>query len=250
FITDLCSLDARYSWRIPLSNTLRGGALREWNHLINRLEALPPDFIKSGPAALYWPLEKSGIFSVRSMRRRLAEDKVGAATDFPHEVIWESKAPTKIQTFLWMAYHKKLATIDNLQKRGIHLVSRCVLCEVSCESVDHLLWQCSFTKEVWQRVSSLLSIFGPHCRDLDSILTGWKGLNFSPFFPETSSVLLHAFLWFSWLERNDRVFNDKAKSVDQVVARILSNIGRWLAAWNVFSPERLCRWNSFIFDPG
>ncbi|CAN1346171.1 Putative ribonuclease H protein At1g65750 [Linum perenne] len=244
------SVNSRCQWQIPLSTTLRGGALREWNHLLQRLDSLPADFIKEGPAHIYWPLESSGTFSVRSLRTRLAQEAVAEVLLFPHEVIWSKPAPIKVQAFLWMVYHKKLATIDNLQRRGIPLVNRCPLCLTCLESVDHLLWQCSFTVEVWQWISSTLSLYGPFSHDVRGLIAGWKGMNCIPLFSEVTSVLLHAFLWCSWLERNDRVFKDKATTAKQVAIRALFNVGRWLSAWKVFSSDRFRCWNSFIFDPG
>ncbi|CAN1277182.1 Putative ribonuclease H protein At1g65750, partial [Linum perenne] len=159
---------------IPLSTTLRGGTLLEWNLLIDRLDSLPNDLIREGPPSISWPLENSGVFSVRSLRRRLSEDATNDALPFPHDVIWTKTAPTKVQAFPWMVYHKKLATVDNLQRRGIPLVNRCPLCLVWLESVDHLLWQCSFAMEVWQWISSALSVYGPLSFDVRGLIAGWK----------------------------------------------------------------------------
>ncbi|CAN1297919.1 hypothetical protein LINPERPRIM_LOCUS23652 [Linum perenne] len=64
----MCFVDSRRRWLIPLSTTLRGGALEEWNRLMSRLDELPEDLITAGPVIPFWPLEASGSFSVRSLR--------------------------------------------------------------------------------------------------------------------------------------------------------------------------------------
>ncbi|CAN0912432.1 hypothetical protein LINGRAHAP2_LOCUS27364 [Linum grandiflorum] len=98
-VSDVCSFVDRCRWHIPLTTSLRGGALMELNHLLARLDDLPTNFISAGPAYLVWPLEKSAVFSVRSMRRCLMEDKFPGYLDFPFDTIWSSVVPTKVQAF-------------------------------------------------------------------------------------------------------------------------------------------------------
>ncbi|CAN1302573.1 hypothetical protein LINPERPRIM_LOCUS25527 [Linum perenne] len=49
-VADMCFLDSRRRWLIPLSTILRGGTLKEWNQLMSRLDELPEDLITAGPA--------------------------------------------------------------------------------------------------------------------------------------------------------------------------------------------------------
>ncbi|CAN1750240.1 hypothetical protein LINPERHAP1_LOCUS3984 [Linum perenne] len=149
-----------------------------------------------------------------------------------------------------MVWHKKIATSDNLQRRGLCLVNRCVLCERDLETVDHLLIHCDFTSAVWNRVSSVLSMCGPRNGEVRGLIESWKGMNCNSVFAEVARVLIHGVFWFTWLERNDRIFRGSKKNVQQVAVRILFNIGRWLAAKGLFSDEKLVLWHSFIFDPG
>ncbi|CAN1315917.1 hypothetical protein LINPERPRIM_LOCUS29879, partial [Linum perenne] len=92
------------------------GALIEWALFLGRLQSLPSDIITAGPASVIWPLEKSGSFSVRSLRRLLSKERFVGFQDFPREVIWSKAVPTKVQGFCWMVWHEKIASIDNLQK--------------------------------------------------------------------------------------------------------------------------------------
>ncbi|CAN1774498.1 hypothetical protein LINPERHAP1_LOCUS12976, partial [Linum perenne] len=112
---------------------LRGGALLELRRLLDLLESLPEDYISAGPASVVWPLERSGIFSVGSLRRVLTEEMYAPLTDFPIEGIWQKVVPSKIQCFLWMVWHGRIPSIDNLQRRGMVLTNWCVLCERDSE---------------------------------------------------------------------------------------------------------------------
>ncbi|CAN1782833.1 hypothetical protein LINPERHAP1_LOCUS16042 [Linum perenne] len=149
-----------------------------------------------------------------------------------------------------MVWHRKIASLDNLKKRGMVLANRCALCKRDLESVDHLFIHCPFAYAIWDRVSSKLSMFGPRNNSVRDLLEAWKGMNCTPTFAEASKVVIHGVFWYIWLERNARVFNDVRFSVTQVVARILFNIGRWLRATGLFSAADLSNWVLFIFDPG
>jgi hypothetical protein len=51
-----------------------------------------------------------------------------------------------------------ILTWDNLVKRGFVGPDRCVLYGEEAESIDHLMVNCSFTKEVWSFVLQFLHI--------------------------------------------------------------------------------------------
>ncbi|CAN1121444.1 Putative ribonuclease H protein At1g65750, partial [Linum perenne] len=189
-ISDLCSFDSGWIWNIPLTTSLRGGALEEWNQLLEYLARLPPDFVTGGPAWIIWSLEGSGAFSVRSLRLWLSKDRFQGSLECPHHTIWAKGVPPKIQSFCWMVWHKKIASVDNLQRRGMTLVNRCAMCEKNLESVDHLFIHCEFAVAVWNRVSSILSLFGPRNEDVRGLFAAWKGMNCIPIFENVVGVVL------------------------------------------------------------
>lgn len=48
--------------------------------------------------------------------------------------------------------HRQRKGTDNrdLKKRGMHIVNRCVFCQIKEETCDHLLNTCSVTEEMWR----------------------------------------------------------------------------------------------------
>ncbi|CAN0887989.1 hypothetical protein LINGRAHAP2_LOCUS15726 [Linum grandiflorum] len=200
---DVCLLSDRWQWHIPLRFNLRGGALAEWFQLITFLSSLPPTIITAGPAAVCWPLNSSGVFSVCSLRKHLAVQMFPGDSAFPHDSIWFSPVPSKIQCFCWQVFHRKIATIDNLQKRGFQMVNMCVLCRKETESVDHLFIHCEFSYKVWSLVSSTLSIHGPLASNVSCLISAWKGMNCMTSFRKATKAILHSFFWYIWKERND-----------------------------------------------
>ncbi|CAN0914163.1 hypothetical protein LINGRAHAP2_LOCUS28402 [Linum grandiflorum] len=222
----------------------------ELEHLRARLEALPPSLFTEGPASVIWPLESSQVFSVRSLRLKLIEEKFHGIGDFPHDSIWSTSVPSKVQCFCWMVYFKKIATIDNLQRRGMQMVNRCVLCGCDLESVDHLFLHCKFTSAVWAMITSALSIYGPGPLDCTGLLMAWKGMNCLPHFAACMKVILHAFFWEIWRERNNKIFRDEFRSSCQLFYRVMISAGNWLSVAGLFTASQHQDWVSIVFDPG
>ncbi|CAN0846755.1 Putative ribonuclease H protein At1g65750 [Linum grandiflorum] len=215
-----------------------------------RLDNIPADYVTCGPATLVLPLDNTGFFSVHSMRRKMMDDKFPGVADFPADLIWVTIVPTKIQVFCWIAFRKRFATLDNLQRRGFHLANMCVLCGNCMESVKHLLLHCEFSKAVWNMASSVLSLVGPWSSDVKTFITVWKGMNCLPSLSGAKNVMMHTIFWYLWIERNNMIFRDTSHSARQVFYKISYNVGRWLLSAGVFTEEKLLMWNHMYFDPG
>ena len=66
---------------------------------------------------------KDGIFVVKCLYRELEPRR---EADFPSKVVWNA----------WEAVWSKFMTLDNIQKRGWVVVSRCFLCGKEEETID------------------------------------------------------------------------------------------------------------------
>ncbi|CAN1331972.1 hypothetical protein LINPERPRIM_LOCUS35546 [Linum perenne] len=100
----------------------------EWYNLLLHLASLDRNVLTAGPAHIVWPLESKGRFSVASLRQVLMVKRFKGCSHFPWKVIWCSKIPQKVNGFCWRVFHRKIATLDNLQRRGLVLANRCSLC--------------------------------------------------------------------------------------------------------------------------
>jgi hypothetical protein len=69
---------------------------------------------------LIWVYEKSGTYSSHSFYAIISYRGV---TPMYISATWNIKVPPKIQLFLWLLFHGKLATIDNLNKGCANLSS-------------------------------------------------------------------------------------------------------------------------------
>ncbi|KAJ1688971.1 hypothetical protein LUZ63_013126 [Rhynchospora breviuscula] len=86
-----------------------------------------------------WRLKLDGKFSVKSIYKlQKAHPKVNS-TLF---CLWKLNIPPRMRLFIWQMAQNKIATIDNLKKRGWHLANICSLCVSNEETVHHLFNDC------------------------------------------------------------------------------------------------------------
>lgn len=92
---------------------------RRWLHedLQNQLRRLHDILISCGTNEekdrAKWDLEKSGVFSVKSIYKLLCKYEYGQN----FKKIWKAKMPLKIKIFMWLVSQDAILTKDNLCKR-------------------------------------------------------------------------------------------------------------------------------------
>jgi hypothetical protein len=105
---------------------------------------------------IIWQGTKNGIFSVRSayfLELENLANRTGGVSK-PDEgktwkEIWNLKVPNVVKLFLWKALHNLLPTRTNLARKGIITEAACPICGRMDESVEHILWSCSSSMDVW-----------------------------------------------------------------------------------------------------
>ncbi|CAN1315223.1 LINE-1 retrotransposable element ORF2 protein [Linum perenne] len=249
-ISNIATFTDRRVWNIQLRTRLRGRALEEWHNLLLYLASIPHDLLSEGPASICWSLRPDGCFSVSSLRQSLVANKFIGVTDFPSEVIWHPAAPPKIACFCWRVFFNKVPTIDNLQRKGLPHVNRCVLCYSNLETVEHLFLSCEFASLLWSLLSSKLSIHGPFSSSMKGFISGWKGLNCRSRFSPVMNVLFHAVFWSIWKERNDRIFRDSENPPGSILHSIWFKVGDWMSVSGAFAASDLLDWRRLVFDNG
>jgi hypothetical protein len=67
-------------------------------------------------------------------------------------VVWKVCVPPKIHLFLWLLSHNKLATVDNLNEKGMDTPKLCHFYDEE-ESILHLFFECVVARTIWACVS-------------------------------------------------------------------------------------------------
>jgi hypothetical protein len=65
------------------------------------------------------------------------------------KVCWNSNVPPAVKTFTWRACHNLLPTRVNLRRRGVCAEALCLICLQKEETIEHLVWECISTADVW-----------------------------------------------------------------------------------------------------
>ncbi|XP_010518654.1 PREDICTED: uncharacterized protein LOC104793932 [Camelina sativa] len=109
------------------------------------------------PDLLGWHFTKTGKYTVKSGYNILQQHRVsnsGGKDIGPHitplhAFVWTIKCPPKVRPFMWQAITGCVAVSSNLRKRGLGCDTQCVLCGAPEETINHVLFECPPTRQVW-----------------------------------------------------------------------------------------------------
>jgi hypothetical protein len=174
---------------------------RQWRELCALVDTVQ---LCQGKDQVRWHLEKSGIFSVKSLYFKLSQ----GATVAHFKDMWEAKVPLKIKIFSWQLALDKLPS--NLQIATRHGPSQggCALCGEP-EDASHIFFTCSTAQFAWAVLRQLLGC-------------NWRPANFPQFHAILASfsgftrhILWALFLaqsWALWTTRNKLTIERKVIS--------------------------------------
>ncbi|KAD5960817.1 hypothetical protein E3N88_12289 [Mikania micrantha] len=130
----------KWRWKAPVLSQIEA---HQWEKC---LEMIAGTHQRPGKDTWSWLPDKSGNFSVSSMRSILQKSSSGSQL-LAHD--WLRWLPIKINIFRWRLVRNRLPTMKNLAVRGVlgsnHL---CHLCKTLEEDLDHLLLSCEFANQL------------------------------------------------------------------------------------------------------
>ncbi|CAN6374879.1 unnamed protein product [Urochloa humidicola] len=157
-----------------------------------------------------WHYDKKGQFSVKSaykayrnsVRRR---SRRGVATtsgvlteeDEIWKKIWKLGCPGKVKQFLWRFTHNTLAVRRNLERRGLKIDTRCVMCNRHIEDGGHLFFNCKHVKQLWTDLA-----LETHRRSLEGGTSVREVMAYILRLEERVKMRVIILLWQWWTERN------------------------------------------------
>jgi hypothetical protein len=186
----------------------------------------------SEPDKFTWKEARSGVYSARATYRSLCQEEEEFCMAAP---IWGSFATLKCKIFAWLAIKYRLWTSDRRVRHGLQEQSDpCFLCLQEEDSVDHILMQCSYARQVWhgglQRAGLRIEEPNEHSR----LETWWlevRGrirVKDRPWF-DTLVILTS---WTVWKQRNARVFGNTSEECNTgpLIDRIHDELSVWVSA--------------------
>ncbi|XP_074315628.1 uncharacterized protein LOC141651832 [Silene latifolia] len=130
-----------------------------------------------------------------------------------------------------LAAQNALALIDNVCKRGVLIVNRCVLCLQDAETCAHLFFGCPYSKTLMQQVliwqgttRQVLSLKHELYKLALSRNRSWRS--------KLARCSFSAVIYFLWQERNLRVFDGVRRDVSVLLKQIKYVVCVRMYAWS------------------
>jgi hypothetical protein len=151
---------------------------------------------------------------------------------------WKTKAPPRCRFFTWLMLQNRLWTAARLLIREWPNNYFCPLCMRNLETNTHLFKECGYSLQIWEKVGTWLAEDGlqpaswEHTHDLSQwfVNVGNGGQRSKREGLRSMVMLIN---WELWKERNNHIFNDAAKSTDQLFHAIQDEARMWIRAGNV-----------------
>lgn len=184
--------------------------------------------------SVLWVAHSSGSFSIKSAWEAI---RVKHPSQNWYGVIWLGKHVPRWSFILWLAIQERLNTTDRLVSWGLNVDNGCKLCGSGNESHSHLFFECSYSTEIWQKIKSKNGISSPACslkEVMDWYVNHVKGKSFASLVLKCS---LAAVVYHIWLERNQRIFQNKAVDSGMLGSGVIANIRAFLCSNRYVKPS-------------
>jgi len=191
--------------------------------------------------------EKDGVhwssnrgFSVKNLMTEAEKLNNGAAVcDSLVGTVWKKIAPPKVEFMLWLTLLGRLNTRDMLVKKGIlpQEDNWCGFCADQPETIDHLLFQCQISWQVWSNIAEAMRIQIDREMNFRQLYEKWMSKRYSnPLRKKLHTAVFFAIAWSLWTERNKKVFEKQDIRLDMLCNRIRWRIVWWSKAWKEYHP--------------
>ena len=187
-------------------------------HIVQKILALPIS-TRVYNDRWTWGEDKNGRFTVKSayhvVRCRVLADNAAVANPSSQlwNKIWTAPVLGKVKICVWKAASNILPTRSRLSERGVDIDTQCSFYVEDVESPIHALRDCVHAASFLQ-VAQVPYV--PSATNVHDWLV--HSLSYAPASFNTMLISL----WAIWRNRNDQVWNDDAKSAEQLIPSTLA----------------------------
>ncbi|XP_019238531.1 PREDICTED: uncharacterized protein LOC109218607 [Nicotiana attenuata] len=161
-------------------------------------------------------LQKDGKYSIKSGYIW----RLGRTEKWPwSRWIWNKRNIPKHSFICWLAGHGRLLTRMRMRKMGITQDTMCTICDRAPETVEHLFFECQFSKECMKIIVNWLSI-GIQNFTLQGI---WRRLTRGIKGEECRNqmnAILVALIYYIWKARNEALWHQRVPKPGKVCAQV------------------------------
>ena len=139
-------------------------------------------------------------------------------------LVWFKNRIPRFAFICWLACKHKLTTRDVLTSWGVQVPLYCPFCLNSPESMEHLFFNCSFTKPIWLKLISFFRLSNPS-NDLHLIILWLSNLTTKQGFKsELLTLRFSTSIYLVWRVRNDSIFNARNTNLLALTHEIVNAI--------------------------
>ena len=143
---------------------------------------------------------------------------------------WLTRTLPKIDVFTWTLLHLRLLTGENLERRGIAGPFRCPLCVVNTETITNLFFNCPYSVSIWNEVIITKDDGFSWTGNNQDFFIHWDRMYKGELGGKNDvracwQKLPKIVCWCIWLERNQRIFQNKSQPAWQVSVKIKALLG-------------------------
>nr|TKS06527.1 hypothetical protein D5086_0000121650 [Populus alba] len=155
---------------------------------------------------------------------------------------WKGHIP-RHSFILWLACLGRLHTMDRLSAAGIIQNASCILCGLQTETHEHLFFNYTTSRQVWQTVNTVATIYWPSCNWSD--LLQWGAVNYNKKNDVQHLIvclLLTTTVYHLWQERNKRVFSNQYQSASTLAEEVFQQVRLQLTTMKFSGriPQTIC----------
>ncbi|XP_026417203.1 uncharacterized protein LOC113312681 [Papaver somniferum] len=154
--------------------------------------------IGSGNDKRIWAADLTGKFTVANVVQQIREkyQQVNWA-----KYVWSPYIHPYTSCNVWKMLRGACATEENIRKKGFNTVSKCYLCGNGQDNMEHILWECSFSLEIWNLLVGMFSLNTP--TKFDEVITCVK--KHSPAIRHIWYISAFSMMAELWMTRNLRI---------------------------------------------
>nr|GEX47477.1 RNA-directed DNA polymerase, eukaryota [Tanacetum cinerariifolium] len=155
-----------------------------------------------------WSLEKSGMFSVASVRKMI-DDTLIHSSNLNYR--WNKYVSIKVNILVWKILNNSLPTKFNISRRGILIdFIICPNCDVRVETVGHLFFSCSMSRDIFNLIACWWKVSIENFDCYDEWLEWIDSIRMSKKTKIMMEAVFYTSWWMIWWFRNSKIFKEKA----------------------------------------
>lgn len=127
------------------------------------------------------------------------------------DLLWRNLVLVKIKAFGWRIFLNKVATKDQLKKRGSCLPlndRNCVMCSQPEEDLNHILFDCLFSSKVWVLVGDWSGCGISYVGNTWKHFLSWCEMTYNQSRKGKSGLIWLAVVWSILKVKNYIIFNN------------------------------------------